>query len=411
MGTITSLGTYLPCWGDDKGRTIGDDEDAVTLAVAAGLSALSDVDAASVQRVVLISRDLPLLEGGNSAAVLAGLGLSDHTPVSEVIGGAPVTLDSVARAAPGTLVIGSDVSADGAGAAAALVGVGARGATLTAVDRVTRSLPVVTRDARGKSTDYADPRLLRVRGVGESLERVDHDQPVVAVAGLAGRDAALVAKQAPALPATGASSPLFALAAMFDSGLSGRLAAIEQATVTIAELGAGGGAVTVTRDERSARPVPKGSFTPGSDLPVSLSAFDRAFDPKLRLEAARCTECGTLSYPPRFRCLGCGAEQATKPVALPRRAEIYTLATIRVPVPGLISPYTVTLVELGDSGVRLLVRLTGSDAGSVSIGDRGKLVLRLVAVRSGVPDYGYGFLPDEQASDTEAKDTAKEVAA
>lgn len=420
MSTVTSIGTYLPCWGSEKARTAGDDEDAVTLAVAAGLAALARVDqgavAGAVQRVVLVSRDLPLLEGGNSAPVLAGLGLSDHTPVSEVIGGAPVALDAVASAAPGTLVIGSDVHRGGAGAAAALIG--DHGAMLSPVDGITRSLPVNTRDSSGNTTDYADPRLLRVRGVGESLDRLDQAQPVVAVAGLVGRDAASIAKQAPALATNGASSPLFALAAMIDGGLAGRVAAIEQATVTIAELG-GGGDVAVHRDERPPRPVPKGTFTPGSDLPVSLSAYDRAFDPKLRLEAARCTACGTLSYPPRFRCISCGAEQSTEPVALPRHAEIYTLATIRVPVPGLISPYTVTLVELGDSGVRVLVRLTGAEAGSVSIGDRGQLVLRLVVVRSGVPDYGYGFLPDEQASETAAKPesspaaspTAKEVAA
>jgi uncharacterized OB-fold protein len=51
------------------------------------------------------------------------------------------------------------------------------------------------------------------------------------------------------------------------------------------------------------------------------------------------------------------------------------------------------LAELGDTGVRLLSRLTGVPAGQVAIGDRGRMVLRRVAVRTGVPDYGYGFLP------------------
>ncbi len=44
--------------------------------------------------------------------------------------------------------------------------------------------------------------------------------------------------------------------------------------------------------------------------------------------------------------------------------------------------------------MRALVRVTGVDAGTVDIGDRGRLVLRRVAVRSGVPDYGYAFEPD-----------------
>jgi uncharacterized OB-fold protein len=66
---------------------------------------------------------------------------------------------------------------------------------------------------------------------------------------------------------------------------------------------------------------------------------------------------------------------------------------VHVPVPGLATPYTVVLADLGESGVRLVARLTGAPPGSVAIGDRGRMVLRRVAVRSGVPDYGYAFLP------------------
>ena len=37
MPFIAAIGTYLPCWGCDAHRNVGDDEDAVTLAVEAGL--------------------------------------------------------------------------------------------------------------------------------------------------------------------------------------------------------------------------------------------------------------------------------------------------------------------------------------------------------------------------------------
>jgi uncharacterized OB-fold protein len=285
---------------------------------------------------------------------------------------------------------------------------GTTGVELNAVDSVTRSMPVATRNAQGKSTDYADPRLLRERGVAESLARLDQSGELVAVAGVAGREGPV--KRHDPFP-TGASSVLTMLALLIEGGHTGRFAAVEQAAATVAELGSG--SATVTRHERPAAPTPKGTFAPGNDLPISLAAYDRAFDAKLRLEAARCTNCGTLSYPHRYRCIECGSEQPTESVPLPRDAEIYTLATVRVPVPGLISPYTLTLVELGDTGVRLLVKLTGAEPGSVRIGDRGRLVFRLVAVRSGVPDYGYGFLPDEssaQAADKSDK-ADKEVAA
>ena len=48
-----------------------------------------------MQRVVLVSRELPLLEGGNAAVLLAGLGLDPEIEVSERLGGAPAALDAL----------------------------------------------------------------------------------------------------------------------------------------------------------------------------------------------------------------------------------------------------------------------------------------------------------------------------
>jgi uncharacterized OB-fold protein len=386
---ISAVGTYLPRWGTPAARVAGEDEDVVTLAVAAGRQAL---DGATVGTVVLVSRDLPLLEGGNGAALLGGLGLPVETDVREQLGGAPAALDAVADADPGTLVIGADLNG-GAGAAAVLIG--ASGVSLVSVGRVNRSMPVATRDARGATTDYADPRLLRERGARVSLERLGIGSEVSAVAGLSARDAVQLTGGTPeAIPSTGASGALLALALVAERGEGGRVLAVEQATVAAVDLGAG--PVRVTRDEAPAEPLPRTKPGAPADIAVSLAAYERAFDAKLRLEAAHCVTCGTLAYPHRFRCLGCGSEAPADTMALPREAEIYTLATIHVPVPGLSTPYTVVLVELGDSGVRLLVRLTGAAAGSVAIGDRGTLVFRRVAVRTGVPDYGYAFLPAER---------------
>ena len=193
------------------------------------------------------------------------------------------------------------------------------------------------------------------------------------------------------LPDTGASAALFALAAVADGAAGGSVLAVEQATVALAELAPG--AVPVHRDEAPPRARPVTRPGADADIAISLAAYERAFEAKLRLVADQCTTCGTLAYPARFRCLTCGSEARAAPVALPRQAVVYTLATIHVPVPGLSTPYTVVLAELGDSAVRLLVRLTGADAGSVAIGDRGRLVFRRVAVRTGVPDYGYAFFP------------------
>lgn len=389
MSTISRIGTALPPWGTDARRQTGDDEDAVTLAVAAGVAALGETGPALVTEVILVSRDLPLLEGGNSAPVLAGLGLSADVRVSETLGGAPAVLDALTEASTGTLVIGVD-DAETAGASA--VWCGADGAPLTAAGRVTRSLPAIARDASGHSSDYADPRLLRERGVNESLARLGAPQPIAA-AGLTAREATgICVGEPPQVGTTGASSLGFVLASLAERESTGCVLAAEQASLVLADLGAG--TLTVVRHEPAAQLPPDGKLAPGASISISLSAYERAFDAKLRLEAAACADCGELSYPPRHRCLACGSESPTTPTPLPRHGEAYSVATIRVPVPGLVSPYTVVIVELGDSGVRTLVRLTGAPPGSVRIGQTGTLVFRLVAVRQGVPDYGYGFLPD-----------------
>ena len=110
---IEAIGTYLPPWGTDTARQPGDDEDVVTMAVAAGLQVIGSAPETTVTRVVLVSRELPLLEGGNSAALLAGLSLPATVEVREELGGAPAALEAVGGAAPGTLVIGADIAGSG----------------------------------------------------------------------------------------------------------------------------------------------------------------------------------------------------------------------------------------------------------------------------------------------------------
>ena len=107
MTDVVSIGTYLPPWSSGDRRVKGPDEDALTMAVAAGRAA---DPGASAQRVVMVSRNFPLLEGGNGAVLLAGLSLGADIQVTEVLGGAPAVLDQAAHAEPGTLVIAADDS-------------------------------------------------------------------------------------------------------------------------------------------------------------------------------------------------------------------------------------------------------------------------------------------------------------
>ncbi len=397
---IANIGTYLPPWGKIADRVVGLDEDAVTIGVAAGRGAIGTAASAmsrhAIGKVVFVTRDFPLLVGGNAAALLAGLGLNESVAVDERLGGAATVIDAITNAEPTTttLIIGADAAsgAGGAGAAAVLCSGGSKGATLTLTSRVHASMPVMARDSYGHTADYFDPRLLREFGIGSSLQATEFGNDAAIVAGLRGKDAAsLCAGALPALPTTGASSAIFALAALAETAAMGTILAIDQASIVLAALSAG--PIVVTRNEAEALAPNMNPRTPGPEIAISLAAYERAFSDKLRLQAAQCVECKTLAYPRRFRCLECGCETPSDTVDLPRNAEAYSVVTIRTQVPGLISPYTLVMAELGDSGVRLLVQLTGATAGAAAIGDQGTMVFRRVAVRSGVPDYGYGFLP------------------
>src|ERR1700737_2853567 len=126
MTKVVSFATSLPPWAARGRRAKGPDEDALTMAVAAGRAADPD---ATARRVVLVSRDFPLLEGGNGAVLLAALSLPADTPVTEALGGAPAVLDQIGSAGDATLVIAADDNDLVAGASALLTGNG--GATVT----------------------------------------------------------------------------------------------------------------------------------------------------------------------------------------------------------------------------------------------------------------------------------------
>lgn len=393
MPNVVAIGTYLPCWGSPLHRVVGDDEDAITMAVEAGRCALRS--GAGVERVVLVSRNLPLTESSNAAVLLAGLGLDPELEVDERLGGAPATLDAVSSARPRTLIIGVDL--DPAGAAALITADGnSGGLAVRTAARVARSLPVRTRNAVGAVHDYGDPRLLHERGLIASLAAAWLDTPV-AIAGVDHERAAeLCVANPPALPTLGASSTVFALAGLADAGRTGPLVAAEQASLS--GMTVSDGAARVFRHEPVAREMPHGTHIVGGDIPISLAAYERAFEAKTRWEAGRFTGPGVsdeLDFPPRYRVADNGALATDyEMVPLPRTGAIYTETTVHMPVPGLRIPYSLVIVELDEVGIRALVKVTGAEPGSVLIGDRGRLTLRRVAVRSGVPDYGYMFEPE-----------------
>jgi uncharacterized OB-fold protein len=391
MPYVGSIGTYLPAWGESWCRVAGDDEDAITMAVEAGRAALRGC--AAVERVILVTRDLPLTETSNAAVLLAGLGLDQELEVTERLGGAPATLDALSSARPRTMIIGVDVYPAGATA----IVTADQGLHVRTIARVARSLPVRTRNALGEVHDYGDARLLHQRGVLASLEATWSDTPI-ALAGIDHVQAVqLCIGDPPVLPTVGASAGLFALAAIAEIRSVGPLIGVEQASLSGVIVGAG--AARIARCEPSARTKPPATMADQGDIPISLAAYSRAFDAKTRWEAGRVRGSSQLDFPPRYHVGEDGSLRTDyELVQLPRTATVYSSVAVHLRVPGLPAPYALVIVQLDDADVRALARVTGSDPSHVDIGDRGRLVLRRIAMRSGVPDYGYAFQPESGAA-------------
>lgn len=396
MTHIISIGTYAPPWCKGDRRVKGPDEDALTMAVAAGRAA--DPEAVA-RRVVLVSRDFPLIEGGNGAVLLAALSLPADTPIAEVLGGAPAVLDQLVTASPGTLVIAADDNSVVVGAAAVLTGEGEP--VLTAVGRQTRSLPLVARGDDGRRHSYADPRLQREIGIRSTVSRLELSG-VPAVAAVAGVPAAQLGRgvetnTAVQDPQISAAGVIRVIADAIERGTHGLVFAAEQSTMSVAELRSAPDP-RIVRDEVPARDLPAGRVAEGVGIPISLPAYSRAFEPKIRWQAAIFDERPGIDtapqFPPRFRVDNAGVlatEYRLEP--LPRTGTVYTHTTIRIPVPDLPSPYSLAVVQLDDSPVRVLMKVTGVPAGETKIGQSGAVVLRRIAIRAGIPDYGYAFWP------------------
>jgi uncharacterized OB-fold protein len=379
---VQEISIYRPAWTDSAGqRVLGHDEDETTAAVAAirGLSSVPD-------RIVLVSQAPQFIEGDTAIAIAAGVG-AQPIHVERRLGGADAVIDAMLSARPGTAVVAVQIEAP---AVACAVLVGERGASLRAAGTVAHSLPARMRAiGDDEASVYDDPRLLRERGWRPAVEALSGDRQLAVVGVLPA-----YARSVDALSeiAQGPVAALAGLAAVVSAGQPVRLIGVHGASAAAVDID-GLGDCTVAEVARDPLEPEKSTTDHTVDIPISLAAYERAFDAKLRLEASQCS-CGTLEFPPRAWCSECGRPSGEDRVPLPRSGSVYTTASVRIPVPGVRSPYSIAIVGLDGLELRVLAPVTDAHAGSAAIGDRGLLVLRRVAVRKGIPDYGYSFQPE-----------------
>jgi len=116
---------------------------------------------------------------------------------------------------------------------------------------------------------------------------------------------------------------------------------------------------------------------------------------RYRFEAAKCTKCGKISFPPRLACPECKNRQFEK-VKINDKGTLETFTVIRIAPTGFTDevPYNVAIVNVGD-GVRILCQVADCEAEELKIGMPVRLEFRKVQQegKAGVINYGYKCVP------------------
>ena len=121
----------------------------------------------------------------------------------------------------------------------------------------------------------------------------------------------------------------------------------------------------------------------------------REIPQRYRLEAAECTGCGKVHYPPRLVCDACRGRDFRN-VRLPLTGEVTTFTVIRVAGARFVSqvPLVAAIVEL-DGGVRIMCQLVDVAPEDVRTGMKVRLEFRKIQQDgiSGVISYGHKAVP------------------
>ena len=397
MTVIASVATYRSVWSEGGVRHRGRDEDDVSDAVAAARCCLGLRPEIAIERMVVVLEQPEVINSAAAGVFRVGIGLPHPIPVEIRLGAAADALDAVVSAPPGTLVIGVTSSPSGSGAAAAVISEDSEaGMRVRPCSTTDRSLPMRVRHLGAPAaTVYDDARLERERGWRPVLDDLAPTEGSLWITGIPAKDAQRLGGAGIGRgDLLGAAGAIESLRAMAEEGCEGDLIGVDAGRGARVHVSMASQAATAVC-ERPGLAVGQRPAKPeaDTDIPLSMPAYARAFDSKIGMRAGRCG-CGELSFPPRSICVECRSPGPLELVDLPLRGEVYTIVPVHTHVPGLPRPYTLAIIALDGVPLRFLAPVADAPFLSVKIGDRGSLVLRRLAVRRGVPDYGYAFVPD-----------------
>lgn len=156
-----------------------------------------------------------------------------------------------------------------------------------------------------------------------------------------------------------------------------------------------------SRERRGSLPSPSAAGAPASTAPPATKAKERkpatagatpflldffplegpehtrlsAFFDRLkegRLTTTRCTQCGSVHWPPRVACPECHSE-ALEWIDLPKDGTIYAWSAVLGGAPSGMEkdvPFAVGLIDLSGSPLRIFGRIEGKPWAELRIGDR-----------------------------------------
>jgi len=123
--------------------------------------------------------------------------------------------------------------------------------------------------------------------------------------------------------------------------------------------------------------------------------YHREIPARYRLEAGRCSECGTVSYPPRKVCPSCRGRDFER-VRLTPSGKVVTSTVIHVPPDEFLNeaPYAMAIIETPE-GARLMTQVVDCEPSAVAPGMEVALEFRLIRKegQGGILCYGHKGVP------------------
>jgi len=128
---------------------------------------------------------------------------------------------------------------------------------------------------------------------------------------------------------------------------------------------------------------------------MSTASSWRETPQRYRLEAATCTGCGKVLYPPRRICPKCKGREFKK-TELPFEGKLVSYTVIRTPPPEFsdLAPYALGILEM-QGGVRMHCQISDCDFQDLKVGMPLKLEFRRIREdgQAGMIHYGHKAVP------------------